>query len=99
MERTISHRSIIVKQWLEGKEYTDISRNTFHSVHSVRNYIYKFKRVVPLSEENHDIHTIAFLVKISAPLVEEYFNIYKDFKSAAHRKKELLTVILKTTTE
>ena len=89
MGRTISHRCLIVKQWLEGKEYSDISRNTFHSVYSVRNYIDKFKRVISLSEENYDIHTIAFLVKISAPLVEEYFNIYKDFKPAAHRKKEL----------
>jgi len=89
MGRTISHRSIIVKQWLEGKEYSDISRNTFHSVYSVKNYIDKFKRVIALSEENYDIHTIAFLVKISAPLVEEYFNIYKDFRPTAHRKKEL----------
>lgn len=89
MGRTISHRSIIIKQWLEGKEYSDISRNTFHSVYSVRNYIDKFKRVIALSEENYDIHTIAFLVKISAPLVEEYFNIYKNLQASAHRKKEL----------
>jgi Protein of unknown function (DUF1670) len=89
MGRTISHRSIIIKQWLEGKEYSDISRNTFHSVYSVRNYIDKFKRVIALSEENYDIHTIAFLVKISAPLVEEYFNIYKNLQASVHRKKEL----------
>lgn len=96
MGRTISHRSIIVKQWLEGKEYSDISRNTFHSVYSVRNYIDKFKRVISLSEENYDIHTIAFLVKISAPLVEEYFNIYKNLKPAAHRKKELRNFLKKS---
>lgn len=96
MGRTISHRSIIVKQWLEGKEYSDIAKNTFHSVYSVRNYVDKFKRVIALSEENYDLHTIAFLVKISAPLVEAYFNIYKELPAATHRKKELKSFLKKS---
>ena len=89
MGRTISHRSLIVKQWLQGKEYSDIARDTLHSLHSVRNYIDKFKRIIALSEENYDVHTISFLVKVSAPLVEEYFNIYRGITPVAHRKKEL----------
>ncbi|RPJ73077.1 MAG: DUF1670 domain-containing protein [Alphaproteobacteria bacterium] len=99
MGRTISHRSIIVRQWLEGKEYSDISRNTFHSVSSVKNYVDKFKRIIALSEENYDIHTIAFLVRVSAPLVEEYFNIYKNLKASAHRKRELKHFLKKTHNE
>ena len=95
MGRTISHRSLIVKQWLQGKEYSEISRDTFHSVHSVRNYIDKFKRVIALSEGNYDVHTIAFLVKISAPLVEEYFKIYKNNSIILQRKKELQSFLKK----
>jgi len=90
MGRTISHRSLIIKLWLEGKEYSDIAKETFHSIQSIMNYVDKFKRVVALSQENYDAHTIAFLVKISVPLVEEYFNIYKNNAAiTVHRRKEL----------
>jgi len=95
MGRTISHRSLIVKNWLKGKEYSEISRDTFHSIQSVKNYVDKFKRVIALSEENYDVHTIAFLVKISAPLVEEYFKIFKDYSMATHRRKELKSFLKK----
>lgn len=95
MGRTISHRSIIVKHWLKGKEYSDISRDTFHSIQSVKNYIDKFKRVITLAEENYDIHTIAFLVKLSAPLVEEYFRIYKNLPMTVSRRQELISFFKK----
>ena len=89
MGRTISHRSLVVKLWLRGKEYSDIAKESFHSVHSVKNYVDKFKRVIMLSEEAYDVNTIAFLVKISPSLVEEYFKIYKAANIASHRQKEL----------
>ena len=95
MGRTLSHRSLIVKQWLQGKEYAEISRAAYHSIHSVQNYIDKFKRVIALSEENYDVHTIAFLVKISSSLVEEYFNIYKNNSIISSRKKELQSFLKK----
>lgn len=98
MGRTISHRSLIIKHWLKGREYSDISRDTFHSIASVRNYVDKFKRVVALSEENYDVNTIAFLVKLSSPLVEEYFNLYKKHPVAQHRKKELQEFLKKNST-
>jgi hypothetical protein len=96
MGRTISHRSLIVKQWLQGSEYSEIARATFHSVASVQNYIDKFKRVIALSHENYDIHSIAFLVKLSAPLVEEYFTLYKKLKAVPHRAKELHSFLKKS---
>jgi len=89
MGRTLSHRTMIIKQWLQGKEYSEISRMTYHSVPSVQNYIDKFKRVIALAEENYDVHTISFLVKISPSLVEEYFKIYKNNSIISHRKSEL----------
>lgn len=98
MGRTISHRSLIIKHWLKGREYSEISRDTFHSVTSVRNYVDKFKRVVALSEENYDVNTIAFLVKLSSPLVEEYFHLYKKYPVTQHRKKELQEFLKKNIT-
>lgn len=89
MGRSISHRCLIIQHWLKGKEYSEIARDSFHSVYSVKNYVDKFKRVIALSQENYDVHTIAFLVKISARLVEEYFNIYNSFSTISQRRKEL----------
>jgi hypothetical protein len=89
MGRSISHRSIIVKEWLKGKEYTEISRNTHHSIDAVKNYIGKFKRVISLTEEGFDVYTIAFLVKISSLLVKEYHQLYQSLDVVPHRKEEL----------
>ena len=89
MGRSISHRSIIVKEWLKGREYTEISRNTHHSVAAVKNYIEKFKRAISLAEEGFDTHTIAFLVKLSAVLVKQYYHLYQSVAVVAHRRAEL----------
>lgn len=89
MGRAISHRSLIIKEWLKGKEYSEISRDTYHSIYSVRNYVDKFKRVISLAEEGFDVNTIAFLVKISSSLVEEYYKIYSNLEIIPSRKEEL----------
>lgn len=89
MGRSISHRSMIVKEWLKGREYTEVSRNTHHSVAAVKNYIEKFKRVVSLAQEGFDAYTIAFLVKLSTPLVKEYYQLYQSADVVPHRKEEL----------
>ena len=89
MGRSISHRSMIVKEWLKGREYTEVSRNTHHSVAAVKNYIEKFKRVIALAEEGFDTHTIAFLVKVSAVLVAHYYTLYQSLEAVPHRKAEL----------
>jgi hypothetical protein len=96
MGRTLSHRSLIVKLWLAGKEYSEIARESFHSVLSVNNYVDKFKRVVALVQEHYDVHTIAFLVKLSAPLVREYFHLYKKIKAVPHRAAELRSFLKKS---
>jgi len=89
MGRTLSHRSDIVRLWLVGKEYSQISRATFHSIGSVRNYVNKFKRVVSLTKEKYDVFTIAFLVKISSTLVKEYQQLYEELDIVPHRQEEL----------
>jgi len=89
MGRSISHRSLIVQEWLLGKEYSEISRNTHHSVPSVRNYVNKFKRVIALAEEGFDVNSIAFLVKLSASLVEVYHHLYRSLDILPHRRSEL----------
>jgi hypothetical protein len=98
MGRTLSHRSAIVRQWLLGKEYSQIARDTFHSVPSVQNYVDKFKRVVALTAEGFDASTIAFLVRISSTLVAEYQVLFQTLDIVPHRKEELSGMSKKTET-
>lgn len=95
MGKTITHRSLIVKEWLRGKEYTEISRKTNHSLDAVSNYVDKFKRVVCLAKDNYEINTIAFLVKLSPSLTEQYYKLYQTIKAVPHRKAELYNLIKK----
>ena len=95
MGRSISHRSVIVEQWLLGKEYSEIAFHTHHSVPAVQNYVGKFKRVIALAEEGYDVHTIAFLVKVSASLVESYHQLYQTVKIVTHRRKALRSFLKK----
>lgn len=75
MGRTLSHRSLIIREWVKGSEYTEIVRKTNHSAKAIGNYVQKFKQVVALMNDGYDVHTIAFLVKISKRLAEEYIDI------------------------
>jgi hypothetical protein len=95
MGRSITHRSLIVQQWLKGLEYSEIARNTHHGIPSVQNYVSKFKRIVALAEEGYDINTIAFLVKLSTSLVQTYYKLYGKNKIISHRRKELESFLKK----
>jgi len=95
MGRTISHKKLIIKNWLKGDELSDLKRKYNHSFSAIENYINKFKRVVFLSHENKSIEQIAYLLKISTTLAEAYLEIWqKQSKTALpHRKKEIFKLI------
>jgi len=95
MGRTLSHRSLIVKEWVKGAEYSEISRNTNHSLKSVSNYVRKFKQVVSLMKDGYDVNTIAFLTKISKRLAEEYIDIKAHSDIVPSRVQELDTLLKK----
>jgi hypothetical protein len=89
MGRAISHRALIIEQWLEGKEYEQIAQIPHHSIPSVQNYVSKFKRIVALAKQDFDIHSISFLVKVSTSLALQYYQLYDSAPAVAHRRKEL----------
>lgn len=93
--RTLSHRTLIVSEWVKGYEYTEIVRKTNHSVSAINNYVRKFKQAVALMKEGYDIHTIAFLTKISKKLAEEYIDIYAHSDIVPARKHELDNMLKK----
>jgi len=89
MGRGISHRSLIIRHWLAGKEYDHISKATHHSPAAVANYVSKFKRCIWLAGQGFDTHTISFLVGLSVKLTEHYWNLYREQPIATHRRKQL----------
>jgi hypothetical protein len=90
MGRTLSHRRLIVELWLGGKEYSQVARDSHHSVASVQNYVEKFKRVALLAQQELDLDTLAFLARLSKPLAQNYLELLKLKKTAArHRLEEL----------
>jgi len=89
MGRGISHRSLIIRHWLSGKEYEYISKATHHSPPAVANYVSKFKRCIWLAGQGFDTHTISFLVGLSAKLTEHYWKLYREQPIAEHRRKQL----------
>jgi len=95
MGRTLSHRSLIVKEWVKGSEYTEIARKTNHSIKAINNYVCKFKQVVALMKDGYDVHTIAFLTKISKRLAEEYIDIKAHSIIVPSRMHELGTLLKK----
>jgi hypothetical protein len=96
MGKSVTHRALIVKQWLSGKEYTEIARSTQHSIDAVANYVDKFKRVVCLAKNNYEIKTISFLVKLSPTLTEEYYSLFQTNDAVPHRREELDDLIKKS---
>jgi DNA-binding NarL/FixJ family response regulator len=99
MGRTLSHRSLIVNNWVQGGEYSEIARKTCHSISAVSNYVQKFKQVVALMQDGYDVHTIAFLVKISKALTEEYIDIYAHTDIVPSRRHELDNLLKKRTSD
>jgi hypothetical protein len=95
MGRSISHREMIVKHWLLGMEFSEIARKTNHSIEAIANYVEKFKRVICLAKDNHEIKTIAFLVKISVSLAEQYYELFQKLEIVPNRQKELDELIKK----
>jgi cell division protein ZapA (FtsZ GTPase activity inhibitor) len=96
MGKSVTHRSLIIKHWLSGKEYSEIARATHHSIDAVANYVDKFKRVVCLAKNNYEIKTIAFLVKLSPSLTQEYYELHQTTDAVAHRREELDELIKKS---
>ena len=87
--RTLSHRVLIIKHWAKGKQYTEISRDTAHSLKAVQNYVDKFKRTIALYHAGYNVTKISFLLRLSVELVEEYIELYHQLDLADHRRQEL----------
>ena len=76
----VTHKSKVVKMWLEGYEYTDIERKTGHSGFSVQRYLSGFSKVVRFYSRGYPSPEIRELADMSERLVEEYLDLYETFR-------------------
>ncbi|MHB0937393.1 MAG: DUF1670 domain-containing protein [Armatimonadota bacterium] len=90
MGRAITHRRLIITEWLAGREYSAIAAHTHHSLAAVANYIEKYKRCVALLRE-FDLETTAFLAQVSLPLARAFQDIAASSTPLASRQAELDT--------
>jgi len=95
MGRAVTHRRLIVEKWLSGKEYSDVARDTFHSVASVANYVEKFKRCALLFASDFDVDQVAMIVRISTSLTKTFQQLLNEAKPVRHRQEELDNAIKK----
>lgn len=86
-----THKAQIVRRWLHGETYDQISLHTHHSQTSVQRYVQMFKRVANLHEEGFTSEEMALLLQIGLPLIAEYLAIYEqhDTPMAGRRLAEL----------
>lgn len=96
MGRTLSHRVLIIKHWAKGKQYSEIARDTSHSLKAVQNYVDKFKRTIALYHAGYNVTKISFLLRLSAALIEEYIDLYPQLDFIAQRRQELKSFLKKS---
>lgn len=95
MGRAVTHRALIVEYWLSGLEYSDIAAKTCHSVHSVANYVEKFKRCAALFAKGYDLDTVAFIARVSPSLAKAMLALYQEGRPVKHRRQELDGIVKK----
>lgn len=82
----VSHKTKIVKMWLDGYEYTDIERRTGHSGTSVQRYLSGFSKVVRFHLRDYYSQEIRELTDMSERLVKEYLTLYEEYKGKPETK-------------
>lgn len=86
-----SHKTTIVKRYLQGYTPTEIVRDMYHSLNSVERYINAFARVAILTKRGESVQDIRLIVGISEKLVREYKNLYVDYGEKYKARIEEIT--------
>jgi hypothetical protein len=96
MGRAVTHRALIIRQWLAGQEYTDIARACHHRVESVARYVDKFKRCYMLLTAGMERKVVALVTRLSESLVAEFQRLAEELPAVPHRREELERLVKKS---
>jgi len=84
-----SHKILAVELMLQRKNEHDIARSIYHSLKAIERYTISFARVVVLKEKGFTVQEISFVVQISSRLVEEYLNLFDQYKMIPEYRERL----------
>lgn len=80
----LTHKRLICrKRWLDGKEPTEIARETHHSLAAVDRYLGQFDRVRLCRQQGWTVELTALVLNCTPRLVREYGTILDELASAA----------------
>lgn len=82
-----THKALIIRRWLQGETYDQLSVNTHHSSPSIRRYIQTFLQVVELHRRGFVESQISLLLQIGLPLTQEYLAVYHQNDTPACRER------------
>lgn len=85
--RTVSHKVIAVRLFLERQTYAQIERHIHHSVVAIQRYISDFVAVSRMTLAGQSLFEISFVRQLSPALVREYQALYAQYNTAEHRER------------
>jgi hypothetical protein len=86
MGPTLTHKTVIIKQFLQNVPTPEIARRTSHSEEACDRYIKAFKKVRKLFEDGVPPENIASDLEMSLSLVKEYIAIIEENKNSGGGK-------------
>jgi hypothetical protein len=83
-----SHKAKIVELHLQGKTYSEISRQARHTPSAIKRYVETFGRVVVLWEKGvREPGEIGYLVGVSGRLVQQYLELRERYDRPEYRDR------------
>lgn len=82
-----THKAQIIRRWLHGETYDQLSINSHHAVSSINRYLKTFVQVVRLHQEGMSTNQIALLLQIGEPLARDYLDVYEHNAEAECRER------------
>lgn len=82
-----THKAQIIRRWLHGETYDQLSVNSHHAVSSIHRYLKTFVQVVRLHQEGMSTNQIALLLQIGERLVRDYLDVYEHNAEAECRER------------
>jgi len=91
MGPTLTHKKIIIqKLFIEQKTVQQVSRETYHSYPAIERYITAFKQILLCWQKGMTADEIAFSVRKTKRLVNEYLLIIEEYKDRKYILDRLL---------
>ena len=83
----ISHKTKIIKLYLEYHTYSDIQKRTRHSPSAIKRYIKNFGRVLLAFKKDFSIKETARVIDISEKLAKEYLELYMKYNTEKYQER------------